>query len=268
MKRKPFLKWAGNKLKIIERIQRLLPKGERLIEPFIGSGAVFLNTNFCSYLLSDNNADLINLYKMLQAQGEPFIAYCKTFFTPANNTPEQFYLLRTQFNQSTDQQLKAALFVYLNRHCYNGLCRYNASGSFNVPFGSYTKPYFPQSEMEYFYNESKAATFTVCNFSQTMKQAKPGDVIYADPPYAPLSGTANFTSYSAGGFNLQKQQELADLAVELAASGVKVLISNHETDFTIKAYKAAQLNKFEVQRFISCNGSGRKKAAEILALFG
>lgn len=140
---KPFLKWAGSKYKIIARIVASLPKGQQLIEPFAGSGAVFLNTNFDEYLIADTNADLINLFQQIQTHGKDFIAYGETFFTPENNTEAGFYILRDEFNACQDISKKSALFVYLNRHCFNGLCRYNSSGKFNVPFGRYAKPASP-----------------------------------------------------------------------------------------------------------------------------
>jgi DNA adenine methylase len=113
---KPFLKWAGGKYKIIDRIQRALPKGRRLIEPFAGSGAVFLNVDFEEYLIADTNADSIHLYKLVQAHGKDFTKYACALFTPENNTEAVFYDLRAEFNVCTDLVRKSALFVYLNRH--------------------------------------------------------------------------------------------------------------------------------------------------------
>ena len=265
---RPFLKWAGNKYRILDRINEMLPmQGKRLIEPFAGSAAVFLNTQFDRYLVTDSNADLINLYNTLKDEGESFIKYCKRYFTAANNTAEKYYALREQFNKCTDTRKRSALFVYLNRHGYNGLCRYNASGGFNVPFGRYQKPYFPQKEMEFFQHKAKHAVFKVAGFDKSMRQAKKGDIIYCDPPYVPLSSSANFTSYSAGGFSLQEQQQLAELAQQVARKGIPVLISNHHTEETVSLYQAAQCSYFTVQRYISCNGSQRECAGEVLALF-
>jgi DNA adenine methylase len=267
-KYRPFLKWAGNKYRILERIKAVLPSGNRLIEPFVGSGAVFLNTDYKQYLLFDKNKDLINLYLTLQGEGEPFIAYCRSFFTEENNAEDRYYELREEFNTTTDRMLNSALFLYLNRHAYNGLCRYNSKGGFNTPFGQYSKPYFPEKEMRHFIDRVKHATFNVADFRDTMRSARRGDVLYCDPPYVPLSATANFTSYSSGGFGQDEQIELAKLARELADRGVPVLISNHDTKFTLDAYKSASINQFDVQRFISCNGDNRGKAGEVLALFG
>ena len=268
LKNKPFLKWAGNKYRLIDKIQKLLPEGNRLIEPFAGSSAVFLNTQYEEYLLSDSNVDLINLYNLLKEQGMDFIKYCKPFFNEKYNNEEDYYKLRQQFNITKSIRKKSALFLYLNRHGYNGLCRYNLKGGYNVPFGRYKKPYFPENEMLAFFQKAKNAQFVHQDFSDVMQQAKKGDVIYCDPPYAPLSASSNFTQYSAGGFNLKQQEQLATIATNKAKHGVPVLISNHNTSFTLKTYKKAhKISKFKVQRYISCNGKKRDSAGELLALF-
>ncbi|MCB9006150.1 MAG: Dam family site-specific DNA-(adenine-N6)-methyltransferase [Ardenticatenaceae bacterium] len=264
---KPFLKWAGNKYKIVERIQALLPTGQRLVEPFVGSGAVFLNTDYPRYLLTDANADLINLYQHLQAEGEKFIDYCRPLFTPENNDKDRYYALRTEFNRTGDLRRKSALFLYMNKHGYNGLCRYNMKGGFNVPFGRYKRPYFPEAEMHHFAQKAQSASFQHSSFTATMAACQPGDVVYCDPPYVPLSSTANFTSYSANGFGWAEQTELARQATHLAQQGISVIISNHDTAEVRQVYQAAKIESFEVRRFISCNGDRRENAAELLALF-
>jgi DNA adenine methylase len=264
---KPFLKWAGNKYQIIDRIHLGLAPGKRLIEPFVGSAAIFLNTGYEAYLLSDTNPDLIKLYQHLKTEGAFFIEYCRNFFSPQNNEATVFYALRSEFNQTTDSRLKSALFLYLNKHCFNGLCRYNQKFEFNTPFGRYKKPYFPEQEMLFFHKKSQTADFQCADFLSTMQTANAGDIVYCDPPYVPLSKTANFTHYSAGGFTEVQQLLLAKTAEALAAKGVTVVISNHDTKFTQKAYQKAKLLKFDVQRFIGAHGSTRKKAAEILAIF-
>ncbi len=264
---KPFLKWAGNKYKSVERIKGLLPQGRRLIEPFSGTGALFLNTDYEEYLLTDSNSDLIDTFISLKEGQEEFIEFVRSFFTSENNTEEKFYQWRETFNQTKDVSLKSALFIYLNRHCYNGLCRYNKSGQFNTPFGRYKTLYFPEEEMRYFYQKAQKASFQVRDFEEVMLEAREGDVIYCDPPYVPLSKTASFTSYGEGGFNESKQVRLARVAELVAHRGVPVLISNHETDFTLKEYERAQIEKFEVRRTISTNASKRENAPELLALF-
>lgn len=264
---KPFLKWAGNKYQIIERIKSILPKGQRLIEPFVGSAAVFLNTDYPHYLLADNNADLIQLFNLLKTEGNQFIDYARSYFDPKYNNETTYYELRYLFNRTQDQQIKAALFIYLNKHSYNGLCRYNNDGGFNVPFGRYKKPYFPELEMRYFIEKAQAAEFRVADFNDIMESAVPGDVVYCDPPYLPLSATANFTAFSAGGFNLEKQKQLAELAKKLALKGIPVIISNHATDFIDEHYQPAKMITFDVQRYISRDGKNRKKEKEVLAVF-
>jgi DNA adenine methylase len=264
---KPFLKWAGNKFQIIERIKTVLPAGSRLIEPFVGSGAVFLNTDYPKYLLADINPDLINLFKILKLEKAKFINYAKKYFAEKYNTETAFYQLREKFNRTQDIVLKSALFIYLNKHAFNGLCRYNASGLFNTPFGRYKKPYFPEKEMLFFAEKAQNAIFKCENFTEIMSGAEQGDVVYCDPPYVPLSTTANFTSYNKGGFNLDQQQALCQLAEKLAQKNIPVIISNHDTDFVQILYKNAEKIAFDVQRFISCNGAGRSKAPELLAVF-
>ena len=265
---RPFLKWAGNKYRIIDRVRKELPKGKRLIEPFAGSGAVFLNTDYEQYLINDNNPDLIHLYNILKKEGATFIKKCRYYFTPRFNNEEQYYKLRQKFNDTNDVYKRAILFVYLNRHGYNGLCRYNLKGGYNVPFGRYKAPYFPENEMLVFHEKAQKAEFVLSSFESIIQAAKVDDVIYCDPPYVPLSASANFTSYCTGGFGMEKQQQLADLANEISAKGIPILISNHNTSFTRKAYdKANRITKFHVQRFISCNGNKRGTAGELLALF-
>lgn len=264
---KPFLKWAGNKYRIIDKIKELLPPGKRLIEPFTGSAAVFLNTNYDHYLLTDINSDLINLFQVLKEEQNQFIQYAKRYFDGKYNNEKAFYRLRNIFNETKDKRIKSAIFLYLNKHSFNGLCRYNASGQFNAPFGRYTFPYFPEEEMLCFADKAQRAVFECADFIKTMNSAKPGDVIYCDPPYVPLSTTANFTGYSTGGFNLEQQVILSKLAEKLARRGIPVIISNHDNAYVQKIYSNAEIKTFEVQRYISCNGNNRSKAPELLALF-
>jgi len=267
---KPFLKWPGGKYRLTNRIKKKLGQGKRLVEPFVGSAAVFLNTDYQEYLLADTNEDLINLYRHLQSEGPIFIDYCKTFFTQKNNNEDKYYRFREEFNASTESRLKSALFLYLNRHCYNGLCRYNSKGKFNTPFGRYSRPYFPQNEMLNFFHKAKNAEFICAGFSDTIRCVTKHDVVYCDPPYIPLSKTANFTDYSTGGFNWDDQIALADLASRLSTKGIQVVISNHNTPTARELYleAGATMEKFKVRRTISCNTDKRNLVGELLAVFG
>jgi DNA adenine methylase len=261
---RPFLKWAGNKYKIVEDIKRLLPVGNRLIEPFVGSGAVFLNTDYKSYLLADINEDLINLYRTLGDYGKDFISFAKTFFTPENNTKERYMELRDVFNTTNDKVLKSALFVYLNRHCYNGLIRYNQKGEFNTPFGRYQKPYFPEEEMQFFYNKLKTADveLRVSSYEETLKDVFYGDVIYCDPPYIPISKTSNFTQYYQEKFTILDQLKLIQILKDLAKKGIPSVLSNHYNNLIIDHFE--DFETLDVRRTISCKS--REKVKEILAV--
>lgn len=269
-KHRAFLKWAGGKYGLSDVIRKMLPEGERLIEPFAGAGSVFLNTDYSEYLLNDINQDLINLYKILQSKPEQFIVDARKIFSSSNNQSEAYYHLRADFNQSKDTYYRSLLFLYLNRHGYNGLCRYNKSGGYNVPFGKYKRPYFPEEELNYFADKAQKATFVCEGYRATFARAKSGDVIYCDPPYVPLSKTASFTSYAGNGFGLDEQADLANAAEEVTTSdNISVLISNHDTIWTRKIYEHANEMKssIKVARTISQKGNGRKKVAELLALY-
>jgi len=184
---RPFLKWPGGKYRLLEHIQASLGPGRKLIEPFVGSAAVFLNTEFDSYVLADTNSDMIARYEDLRDGGEEFIESCAVLFTPDNNRPARYYALRDEFNNGTGRRRKSSLFLYLNRHGYNGLCRYNSRGEFNTPFGQMTRPYFPRREMQSFLERARYARFRHQGFRQTMLNARRGDIVYCGPPYAPLS---------------------------------------------------------------------------------
>jgi len=160
--------------------------------------------------------------------------------------------------------------LYLNRHCYNGLCRYNSRGEFNTPFGRYSRPYFPEKEMQYFIRAAGRAEFLNTSFADSMKLAERGDIVYCDPPYAPLSATAYFTDYHSGGFRWEQQLLLACLAEELAGRGVRVVISNHDTKPVRELYQhaGASIKRFQVRRNISCNAGKRGNVGELLAVFG
>ena len=264
---RPFLKWVGGKYRFITEILPRLPKSNRLIEPFIGGGAIFLNTAYQEYLLADLNQDLIDIFQFLRTEGQTFINYCATFFTTRSNTNTSFVLNRNIFNTTEDKRLKAALFLYLNRHCYNGLMRYNSNGKFNVPFGRYTKPYFPAKEMLFFAKKAANVKFQTADFRTTMAKAKAGDVVYCDPPYIPLSKTASFTKYSKIDFGVAEQTELVQITKKIVAKGAIVVISNHDTAFISEIYADAAIYRFAASRSISCNSKTRHKINEVIAVF-
>lgn len=267
-KNRAFLKWAGGKYPLIDEIRNHLPAGNCLIEPFVGAGSVFLNTDYDAYILADINGDLINLYNIVKMRTDEFVRDARALFCDELNNSVHFYRLREEFNASTDIYQRALLFLYLNRHCYNGLCRYNLSGEFNVPFGRYKRPYFPEDELYWFAEKSRKATFLCEHYRDTMMKATSGTVIYCDPPYAPLSATANFTAYHTNSFSLADQQVLAQVAHQLSAeSQIPVLISNNDTELTRGWYQHAVLHEVKARRTISRNILERSSVNELLALY-
>ncbi len=269
MHRKPFLKWAGGKYRVLDKILRELPVGSQFVEPFAGSCAVYLNIEAKTALICDVNADLICLYQHIQREGKEFISYCQEFFAPSNNTKEKYIEIRNEFNICKDTRKRGALLLYLNRHSFNGLIRYNLTGEFNVPFGKYKEPYFPLKELTEFYKKTQEVEtcFLCCDFRNTFDKLENGDVIYCDPPYIPLSATSNFTNYAGSDFSIKDQRDLAELSKAAHNKNIAVILSNHDTDITRNLYADAEIKSFNVQRFISCNGDNRALIPEILAIY-
>ncbi len=266
---RPFLKWPGGKFRLLDRI---LPHCStvpaRFVEVFAGSCAVYLNVPAKEALVNDVNPDLIALYSCLQKEGEAFARFMQGFFTAENNSKENYLYLRSAFNAGRDARVRAAIFLYLNRHGYNGLVRYNRKGLFNVPFGRYKTPAFPAKALDDFLDKlAVTKTRFVCqDFRTVFAGLEKGDVVYCDPPYVPLSTTASFTTYSGTAFTAKDQEDLARLAeAAYTDRGATVLVSNHDTAHIRTLYKRAHIIPFEVQRFISCKE--RKRAPELLAVF-
>ena len=266
-KNRAFLKWAGGKYPLLDDIKRHLPQGECLIEPFVGAGSVFLNTDFSRYILADINSDLISLYNIVKTRTDEYVQASRELFMPETNQAEVYYQFRAEFNTCQDQFRRAVLFLYLNRFGYNGLCRYNLRGEFNVPFGRYKKPYFPEAELYHFAEKAQNAEFHCLSYEECMDRADTNSVVYCDPPYAPLSATANFTAYHTNSFSPKEQAHLAEMAEKLVSKQIPVLISNHDTPDTREWYRAAKHFQVKVRRSISSNGGTRKKVNELLALY-
>jgi len=265
---KTFLKWAGNKTSVVDKIAPFLI-GKTLIEPFSGSCAVSLNSSFKNYICNDINADMINMFKLVQNNPQDFITNVKEYFKTGND-PDKYYELRKIYNTTTDQNIKSQLFLYLNRHCFNGLCRYNKKGEFNTPFGSYTNPYFPEKEILDFHNYTKLNFEFLCDdFSNIFSLADKDSVIYCDPPYLKLTDTADFSNYAKDGFSYKNHLQLRDLAIQYSNDiGCSVLISNHDTSEVRDLYRDAnQIISFNVKRTISSKASTRTQAPELLAIY-
>lgn len=268
---KPFLKWAGGKYRVLPHILPLIGTPKQYIEPFAGSLSVALNVVALKYVLNDFNSDLINLYELIM-NDKKFIDDCEQYFV-SNNTEEIFYRSRNEFNDAQDVRNRAILFVYLNRHCFNGLTRYNKLGKFNVPYGKYKSPYFPRKEMENFISvfTEQSIEFSAGDFAadKLYQNVDSSTVVYFDPPYLPLTDTAYFTDYTTGGFDYDDQVRLRDLAVLLANRGARVIISNHDTPVARELYATADITSIDVGRSIAAVSKGtlREKVKEVLAVW-
>ena len=276
---KPFLKWAGNKFRVLPHLIPHIGDPKRYIEPFGGSLSVALNISADEYILNDINKDLYCLYTNVDKE---FVGECRELFTDENNTRERYLELRKEFNSEQDCRKRAKLFLYLNKHAFNGLSRYNSKGEYNVPYGKEnkdsktgrivkTKAHFPEQELNYFrdvFSNRKVEFFNTSFSDEALyKNVSSGDVVYFDPPYIPVSDTAYFTDYAKEGFTYDQQIQLAELAESLCNRGAKVIVSNHDTPVSRELYKKAQIYPIEVSRSISAKGSSRKKASELIAVY-
>ena len=276
---KPFLKWAGNKFRVLPHLIPHIGDPKRYIEPFGGSLSVALNISADEYVLNDINKDLYCLYTNVDKE---FVSECRELFTDENNTRERYLELRKEFNSEQDCRKRAKLFLYLNKHAFNGLSRYNSKGEYNVPYGKEnkdsktgrivkTKAHFPEQELNYFrdvFSNRKVEFFNTSFSDESLyKNVSSGDVVYFDPPYVPLNDTAYFTDYAKEGFSYDQQVQLAELAESLANRGAKVIVSNHDTAVSRELYKKAQIYPIQVTRTIAAKGGSRKKAKELIAVY-
>lgn len=272
---RPFLKWAGGKRQLLPQLRRYYPERfGAYMEPFLGSGAVFFDLHAQGRLdghgvvLSDSSVDLIACYTAVRDEVEQVIAELGRLEAGHRADPERhYYEVRDRFNalrreaRHTTRTLAmrtdgpvlgrsseseggthvplAAMLIYLNRTGYNGLFRVNASGDFNVPMGRYDRPRICDEaglRLASAALRETGARLEVARFSGSLETARQGDFVYLDPPYAPLTGTSRFTTYTAGGFDSADQRELRQLVVELAHRGVQVVLSNSAADEVTALY--------------------------------
>lgn len=269
--KKSFLKWAGGKRRVMPYLLKYFPHdGKRYIEPFMGSAVVALNVDYSVRIINDYNKDLYSCFHYLQVMGMDFVAMCKKMFTQKNSTEKAYYKFRDEFNATDDQLRRAVLFVYMNRHGFNGLCRYNSQGGFNNPAGKHQNIYFPEQEFVDIIEELKTIQIMNSDFRDVFSDVRSGDVVYCDPPYVPVSVTANFKEYAMDGFGLQDQIDLAQCADTAAANGATVIISNHYNWYTQEIYTQmfnGKITKLNVSRTISSKADERKSVQEVIAVF-
>jgi DNA adenine methylase len=263
---RPFLKWAGGKGQLLDQLRPLLPRTpwRHYFEPFVGSAALFFALRPAEATLSDVNRELVDCYVAVQKHVEPLVRALQKH----EYDEELYYQVREQDPAGLELPQRAARTIYLNKTGYNGLYRVNKSGRFNVPFGRYTNPGFRSADsVENLRACSRAlqgAKIAVRDFGQVVRHARKGDFVYFDPPYVPLSDTADFTSYAAGGFGPTEQQRLAEIVGKLSAAGVLVMLSNSDTPAVRALYERYRIDVVTASRSINSRANGRGKVREVV----
>lgn len=269
-KMSPVLKWAGGKTQLLKEILSNAPEGyNRYFEPFVGSGAVLLALQPQSVLINDTNEQLINLYRQLKDN----LSAIKATINTLDGMPcdkEFYYSVRERYNRkievhSLDAEC-AALMVWINKHCFNGLYRVNSKGLFNVPYNNRsTGKSIDEFNLDNISEYLQSSDVEICckDFEQACSDVSSGDFVYFDSPYIPESETANFTSYTGGGFTSRDHERLAALFRELDGRGAKVMLSNNDVPLVYDLYDGYNIRSMDVKRMINCDAS-RRKGKEVL----
>ena len=261
---RPFLKWAGGKTQLLTHILPWFPDHfNRYFEPFVGGGAVFFAVQPRKAFLSDVNPNLVDAYLAIRDDVDGVIRHLKRH----SATEEHFYKVRAQDPAKLSRLQRAARMIFLNRTCFNGLYRVNKSGKFNVPFGKYSNPRICNVENLERVSESLQGTdIRLSSVFDSALRARKGDLVYFDPPYVPLTPTASFTSYTAGGFGQADQVRLAEMFGRLARRGVHVVLSNSDTPLVRDLYKHFHTERVYARRAINSRATGRGRVAEVIVV--
>ncbi len=265
---RPFLKWAGGKTQLTDALLERMPVYFNTYhEPFVGSGALFFRlyreSKIKKAILSDINAELIDTYLAIRDHVGEVIQLLSEF--PHNES--FYYQLREKDPWSMGLAERAARMIYLNKTGYNGLYRVNRQGKFNVPFGRYKAPkYLDKDNLLAVSLALRNVEILCAPFETVVERAKPGDWVYFDPPYVPVSQTSNFTSYHANGFGLKDQERLRDICVELSKNKVYVMLSNSDTVIIRSLYAMPffTIDQVLANRAINCKGTKRGKITELV----
>ena len=274
---KPFIKWAGGKTQLLPQLRAAAPQRiATYYEPFLGGGALFFalqrEGRFERAVLSDSNAELIEAYTQVRDNVDDLVgalAVHQRKYRGAQGGAEYYYRIRAK--RPACAVGRAARLIFLNKTCFNGLYRVNSSGQFNVPHGSYTNPTICDEEGLRAASEALRGVELRCaDFTEAIAAAESGDFVYCDPPYVPLSETANFTAYTATNFNTADQQRLAAAAANARERGVDVLLSNSGHPEVAQLYRDAgfQLDTVNAMRAINSNGAERGAVREYLIRAG
>lgn len=288
---KPFLKWAGGKGQLLKEIEHYYPFDEESItkyaEPFIGGGAVLFDIlskyDLREVYISDINAELINTYRIIRDDIVELIEMLyimQNTFVPLDTDKRKVYYMqkRERFNDlkvngNEDINIeKAALMIFLNKTCFNGLFRVNKKGMFNVPMGSYKNPMICDEKNLRAVSEKLQKVDIVCgDYRKSSEFIDENTFVYFDPPYRPITDTASFTAYTENLFNDEEQIELAKFVDNMHRKGAKIVISNSdpknsntEDDFFDNIYSAHKIRRVEATRMINCNSEARGKIKELL----
>lgn len=272
MSLQPFVKWAGGKRQIMDKLLEFMPKKyKHYYEPFVGGGALLLELAPIHATINDSNKELIYVYKCLRSKRlfKKMYDICKIH--EANHSEEYYYQVRdldrkkTKFANMTMPE-KAARCLYLNKACFNGLFRVSGKGYFNVPSGKKEKVKCFDEEniqaLHKYFNKRKPVILNK-DFADAVATAKSGDFVYFDPPYD-VVGEQSFTSYTAGGFGKDEQIRLRDLIKELTDKGVLVMASNAHTAFIDEIYKDFNIHVINAKRMINSKGDGRGAVEEVV----
>lgn len=264
----PFLKWAGGKSAIADRIHSLMPRDVRdrvYREPFLGGGAMFFYLQPEKAFLSDAVKSLIHTYKTVQKQVELLIHRLEKL--RVDHSDEHFYKIRERFNQERNAEMldRAAWLIYLNKTCFNGLFRTNKSGEFNVPVGKFVNPRVVDPDrLRVSSGLLSRAKIKHATFDHLVEDAEPDDMIYLDPPYDPISKTSSFAGYAEGGFGREDQERLADTFKLLDERGCILALSNSDTPLIRKLYAGYDLCPIIAPRAISSKSATRGEVTELL----
>ena len=267
----PVVKWVGGKSRLLpELLSRMPEKFNRYYEPFAGGAALFFRLAPRRAVLADSNHDLIGLYTAIANDVGAVIRRLQMHREVHDES--HYYEVRTRWNDrevSWSTPERAAAFIYLNKTCFNGLWRVNRSGAFNVPIGRYTDPPICVPDALRAAQQVLArAEIRRAEYRVATADARAGDFLYFDPPYDPLTPTANFTSYTSSVFGPDQQQELADTARALVARGCRVLLSNSDTPFIRSLYKGMQIDRVKCSRAINSNAAKRGEVDEVIITAG
>ena len=271
IKGKPFVKWAGGKRQIIDKLKKYAPdEFDTYYEPFVGGGALLFELSPKKAVINDYNEELMNVFNCIKDETK-YNKMCKELnHHEANHSEEYYYEIRnkdrdkTKFKRMPDYK-RSARTIYLNKACFNGLYRVNSKNEFNVPFNRKTKvnTYDGQNlSIIHSYLNFNDITILNTDFEEAVKEAKKGDFIYFDPPYD--SETSTFNSYTENGFGKEEQVRLARVYKELAEKGCYVMLSNHNTTLVKELYKDFNIHVIEAKRNINANGKKRGKVEEVI----